>query len=343
MLLLLLAGISLAIYAKGQVYDPGLFRVDLSLLSKQGPPEPHSVEAQPNHPVPEAGPTPSSGGEAPAPSPSGLLDGLAPTGWKPLGSVTQFAADTLWEKIDGRAEEYLDYKFVRLTCASVANAQDSSQFIDVYVFDMGRPAQAFGVYSVERLEGLPAVALGREGYRSEASYFFWKGPYYVQILASGKGAKLAQIGYDVAGTLAKRLKDDGEPIWGLKTLPEKDRIPGTVQYFAVNAMSLDFLKDAYIALYRKGDMKVTAFLSKQPSPDAAAKTLTSYEGHMTKYGKVVGKRETDASTLITADMGGAFDVVFRRGSLIGGVSMVENRAIAEKAAMDILTGLSDKD
>jgi translation initiation factor IF-3 len=64
---------------------------------------------------------------------------------------------------------------------------------------------------------------------------------------------------------------------------------------------------------------------------------------MKRYGKVVEKRETDVYTLITADMGGAFDVVFREGSLIGGVSMVESQSIAEKAALDLLAVLRDKD
>jgi hypothetical protein len=286
---------------------------------------------------------PSLGAGAQPPSSSGPLDDLAPPGWKPLENVTHFTAATLYEKIDGRAEEYLDYKLVSLTCVSLVNAKDSKQFIDIYLYDMGQPAQAFGVFSVERTEGLPAVTLGREGYRAEASYFFWKGRYYVQVLASGKGASLEQVGLNVARALEKRLKDNGEPLWGLKALPEKDRIPGTIQYFAKDAMSLDFMKETYIALYRKGEVKVTAFLSKQPSRDAAAKTLTSYESHMKRYGKSVEKREADAYTMITADMGGAFDVVFRKGNLIGGVSMVEDLSVAEKAALDILAGLRDKE
>jgi len=260
-----------------------------------------------------------------------------------MGNVSQFTAATLFEKIDGRAEQYLDYKFQGLTCVSLVNEQDKSQFIDIYVFDMGKPAQAFGVFSVERSEGLPTVALGREGYRAEASYFFWKGRYYVQVLASNKGTKLAQVGLNVAGTLEKRLKDDGEPIWGLTALPETDRIPGTVQYFMTDAMSLDFMKDTYVAQYRKGGAKVMAFVSKQPSPDAAAKTLTSYEAYLTKFGKVIGKQETDIYTSVTGDMGGTFDVVFRKGRLIGGVSMVESQSIAEKAAMDLMAFLRDKD
>jgi len=306
MLLLLIAGIGIAIYAKGKIYDPGLFRLDQFALSNT-----RSVGAQPDRLVsPEdEGSKLSPVMDAPVPSPSGLLDGLAPAGWKTLGDVSQFTADTLYEKIDGRAEQYLDYKFVRLTCVSLVNEQDKSQFIDIYVFDMGKPAQAFGVFSVERSEGLPAVALGREGYRAEASYFFWKGRYYVQVLASNKGTKLAQVGLNVAGILEKRLKDDGEPIWGLTALPEKDRIPGTVQYFVTDAMSLDFMKDTYIAQYRKGGAKVMAFLSKQPSPDAAVKTLTSYEAYLKNYGKVIGKQETDVYTLVTGDMGDRKSVV----------------------------------
>ena len=343
MLLLLLAGIGAAIYAKGQIYDRGLYRPELTALSKQRPTEAQPVGSRTEQPAFAGGQLPPPGAGAQPPSSSGPLDNLAPPGWKLLENATHFTAATLYEKIDGRAEEYLDYKLVSLTCLSLVNAQDSKQFIDIYLYDMGQPAQAFGVFSVERTEGLPAVTLGREGYRAEASYFFWKGRYYVQVLASGKGAAIAQVGLNVAHTLEKRLKDNDEALWGFKALPEKDRIPGTVQYFATDAMSLDFMKETYIALYRKGDAKVTAFLSKQPSRDAAAKTLTSYESHMKRYGKVVEKRETDAYTLITGDMGGAFDVVFRKGNLIGGVSMVENLSAAEKAALDILAGLRDRE
>ena len=83
---------------------------------------------------------------------------------------------------------------------------------------------------------------------------------------SDKGTKLAQVGLNVARTLEKRLQDDGEPIWGLTALPETDRIPGTVQYFVIDAMSLDFMKDTYIAQYRKGGAKVMAFLSRTAVP-----------------------------------------------------------------------------
>jgi len=339
--LLLIAGIGVAVYVKGQIYDLGLYRLDTHTLLLSQPVvrvAANSVDLpQENEPVKSVETT------AIATSTASPLDALAPRGWKAMGKVEQFAAASLYEKIDGRAEQYLDYKCLRLICTTLVNEQDSRQFIDVSVFDMGRPVQAFGVFSVERTEGLPAFVLGREGYRSEASYFFWKGRYYVQVIPSGKDGTIAQVSLDVAKAVEKKLIDDNEPVWGLTALPERDRIPGTVQYFVVDAMSLDFMKDTYIALYRKGDAKVMAFLSKKPSRDAAAKTLASYESYLKNFGKIMGKRETSDYTMVTGNMGGAFDVVFRKKNLIGGVSMVNDQSVAEKAAADLLTALHDKD
>jgi hypothetical protein len=62
-----------------------------------------------------------------------------------------------------------------------------------------------------------------------------------------------------------------------------------------------------------------------------------------KQKKVIGKQEINTYTLLTGDMGGVFDAVFRKGRLIGGVTMVESRSIAEKAALDLLAALHDKD
>lgn len=343
LVLVLLAAIAAGIWAKGRVYDPGLFRPELTSLTRERPAQGVPADASGQLATSSAGgAAPVAASAQPAPL-SDPLEDLAPAGWKSMEKVTHFTPDTLYEKIDGRAEEYLDYKASGLDCVSVVNVRDNKQFIDIYLYDMGKAVQAFGIFSVERTEDLPALALGREGYRSEASYFFWKGRYYVQVLASTKGSDIAEVGLTVARVLEKRLKDNGEAIWGFKALPEKDRVPGSVQYFAKDAMSLDFMKETYIALYKKGDAKVTAFVSKQPSRDAAAKTLASYEAHMNKYGKLLDARDVEGSRLLTADMGGAFDVVFSKGSLIGGVTMVEERAMAERAALDMLAGLPDKE
>jgi len=338
-LLLLLACIGAGIYAKGQRYDPRLFTLDQSALSAG-----RSEGAKPTQLVYNegTGSRTSPGIGADVPSLSGLLEGLAPPGWKTLGEVERFPAEILWQKIDGRAEQYHDYNVVSLTTLSIVNAADRNQFMDVSVFDMGRPSQAFGAFSSQRSRDTSPISLGREGYREADSYFFWKGRYYVQVIASEKGARLEQASLEVARGLEKRLPDAGEIVWGLEALPKKDLIPGTTQYYLKDALSLDFLKDTYVAMYHKGDSEVMAFLSKQPSTEIAAKTIAAYEAYMKEYGKVVGRRETDDVTMVTGDMKGIFDIIFRKENLIGGVTSVKSLSIAERGVLDLIAGLPEE-
>lgn len=341
MLLLLIAGIGAAIYLKGQRDDPSLFSLDQSLLADM---QTQTVRAQPDRLVydEEEGEVPSGASARGAEgSSSGLLDGLPPEGWKPMGSAEQFTSETLYEKINGRAEQYLAYNVAGLTCVSLVDASDESRFIDIFVYDMGNPPQAFGIYSVERSEGQPAVDLGRGGYRAESSIFFWKGRYYAQVLASELGPERQQTAQEIARKLDARLQDTGEPVWGFTALPEKDRIPGTIQYFMKDALSLDFLKNTYTARYQKGDAEITAFLSKQPSPDAAERTFSGYEAYLKAYGRVVGSRQDGGAVQITGDMGGVFDIVFQKGHMVGGVTMAADQALAEQAAADLLKTLPE--
>ena len=90
---------------------------------------------------------------------------------------------------------------------SYMNTSNNEQFIDLSVYDMGSPTNAFGVYSSERSQGKPSLNLGRTGYRSDASYFIWKGQYYVRIVASdiNKGLQNMSINLSRAYTNVTEL------------------------------------------------------------------------------------------------------------------------------------------
>jgi len=331
-LLGLIAAVGVAIYLKGQRYDPGLFALDASSLA-QTP----SSRVQAERLVEDADEGVVTTGIPETSTP--LLDGLAPAGWQPMGPVEKFTADNLYEKIDGRAEQYLAYDVVGLTCASLV--EPSGQFIDVFVYDMGRAEHAFGIFSVERAPEPPGVDLGREGYRVEASFFFWKGPYYVQVLAGG-GEVLQQVAGQIARDLADRLEDPGDELWGLNVLPAAGRVPGSVQYFKRDALSLDFLKNTYTALYLREGEEVRAFLSLHESPSAAEGTQARYLAYLEDYGEVIDRRQAEGATRIVGDLGGFFDVVFQQGPIVGGVTMAGDRAAAEKVAAGLLQHLQSR-
>jgi len=324
-LLFLIASMGVGVYVKGQHYDPNLFALDQSLLSEQAPVR-ASVKL-----VEES----DEGRLAGAPPEPGMLGELAPEGWKELSAVESFTAETLYEKINGRAEQYTAYDVVGMDF--IALASEEGQFIDVFVYDMGGVANAFGIYAIERPENAEMQPLGDRGYRAESSFFFWKGSHYAQIIASNVGEEIRAASEAVARALVERLEDGSGQVWGLEELPRENRV--SVQYFKRDALSLDFLGETYTALYRSDAGEWTAFAALHDSPEAASETLEQYLTYLREYGEVSAPRTVDGTSVFTGDFGGFFDVIFQRGNLFAGVNLVEGRALAEEGADALLRSL----
>ena len=260
---------------------------------------------------------------------------LVPNGWEIFGKVKQFTAQNLYEQIDGRAEFFLAYDIIRMTFASFTNNTNEDQFIDLSIYDMGSSTNAFGVFSCERSPGETAVRLGRKGYRSDANFFIWKGHYYIRIIASENTDEIKKIVRDLARKVTDFLVDTGDSVWGLSALPREDRVPESERYVRVDAMGLDFMKETYMAHYRKGNATVTAFLSRWDTPKAAKEVVSRNKDYTRKYGEGIDRIEQGGVESAICDMGGNFDVIFQKGRLVGGVSSVDDRKLAMQVATDL--------
>ena len=140
----------------------------------------------------------------------------------------------------------------------------------------------------------------------------------------------------MAQTVADRLPDSGESVWGLSVFPPGGRVAGSIQYFMRDALSLDFLQNTFTARYVQDGAEVTAFLSRQPSEEVAVRALEAYRAYISDYGELSDRRQTGEGRLIVGDMGGFYDVVILRGDTVGGVTMVEDRALALKFAEELM-------
>lgn len=260
---------------------------------------------------------------------------LAPKGWEIFDKVKQFTAQNLYEQINGRAEFFLAYDMIRMTFASFVNSANKGEFIDLSIYDMGTPTNAFGAFSGERSKGGSPVRLGRAAYRSGANFFFWKGRYYVRVIASEETEKLRKIVTYFAVKVSAFLGNSGGPVWGLTALPQRDLVPESVQYVKVNAMGLDFMTNTYLARYRKGKTVVRVFLSRRDSPKTARTVVARYAEYAGEYGKGIDRINQSGVKLIVCDMDGEYDVIFRKGRLVGGVSSVDDRLLAIEAAIDL--------
>lgn len=260
------------------------------------------------------------------------LSGVDVEGWE-RSLVERYVVENLYDKINGRSELYMSYGVRGMVFATYTRAGHPEDFIDVFLYDMGSVAGGFGVYSVERWGDWEAAEWGTEGYRTDTDAFFWKGAYYATVLGSSEEPMVREAQQRIAGALAEALPDSGESLWGLSVLPEKGLVPGSIQYFMVDAMSLSFMEDTFTAQYRYGDVAVTAFVAKREAESDVRATRDAFVDYMKKYGVRAEEVGEGNSVLHVADMGGGyFDVVFAEGPYVGGVTFVADRALAIEAA-----------
>ena len=311
-ILTLLAAVALSLYLAGQRYDPDLFALNPSLLPEEAQTQTVALTAS----VP---------------------------GWQQLGPTEEFTAQTLYERINGRAEQYLAYDVEGLTCISLAASDGTDAFIDVYVYDMGSPLRSFGIFSVERAPDEPVVDLGRGGYRAGASHFLWHGRYYVQVMPSDHAEPFERAALAVATQLVEGLPDAGEPVQGSHLLPAAGRVPRTERFLLRDALSLDFLANTWTAQYLYGDVEVASFVSPQTSPEEAVRVLQSYRGYLMDFGAATEYDPGAGSAGVVGDLGGYYDIVFQRGAAFAGVTMVPDLNAAQRAAADLWLHLEASD
>jgi hypothetical protein len=128
-----------------------------------------------------------------------------PPGWT-LGKLGErhletFNAENLFEKIDGRAESFIDYSVRGMAYADFHPTGDESADVQVYIFEMGNTLKAMGKYAAEKPEELKMLPIGSEGYAAAGSTIFYSGSYYTQVVATSDAPKFA----DFALELARRI------------------------------------------------------------------------------------------------------------------------------------------
>ncbi len=186
------------------------------------------ASAAPLAPAPVAAAAPSSGLSPPeidaelaaAPEPQRKLAGMLPlAGLPPEWTVGKpgdhhletFNADNLYEKIDGRAESFIQYGVKGMAYTFYHPTGDPSNELQLYVFEMADSLKALGKYGSEKPEEFQTVSVGDAGYSSAGSLLFYTGRYYTQIVSTKDDPKFAAFALDLAKRVANLQKGGGAP------------------------------------------------------------------------------------------------------------------------------------
>lgn len=271
-----------------------------------------------------------------------LLADLAPEGWK-QGPIEHYNVANLYSKINGRSELYMEYDVRGLSWTTFSKADESGVFLDLFIYDMRTPTNAFGIYSVEREPGQESAPFGREAYKTGSNYYFWKGGHYGYINASTNSEEISEAGNAILAKLVDRVEDSNEPVEGLSWLPEAGLQNDTIQYFKANAFSLDFMTNTFAAEYEYGETRIRAFVSLRQSADDAAAIVEKFHEYSENYSDGAETTTVDGVEIVLADWGGGYyDAAFQVGEYVAGFTNAEGRETVENAAKELISGLRAK-
>jgi len=350
----LLGGIAAAVWVAGRTFDPALYSVSTESLKsteatiegKSGTlrasvPQAAAPAVRAAEPAGAAAGSPDGYDEAAAPSvPSPAASGepLEISGATPMGPTEFYSPDTLYEKINGRAPAYLDFRVQQLRCRSFSVADSAGSYVDLYEYRMDSPVNAFGIFALERDPAGKPLDFAPDGYAGDMGFFFRQGNRYVQVIASDQKPATIALARSLAERVAKSIPADDAGLGARKRLPSAGLVPGSFEYTEDNALGQDFLKEVFQATYEHEGKKVRFFLMVA-SPEAAAKGWDSFLAFSGRYG---GKAEVLADVagakIFQAQNFGKWRFVYQRGGELGGVIDAEDPAAARAFLDQFLQG-----
>ena len=147
--------------------------------------------------------------------------------WKASGEDAVYDRKTLYDYMDGGAEVYLAFDFREVFVRKYADAAGNEIALDIY--DMGSPAEAFGMFSCDRQD--PEAGIGQGSEYGPGLLRFWRGRYFVSITVSGNEDKAEKAVLDLGKAVAPLLGPDGAPPDMIKLLPTTGLIAAKTAYF----------------------------------------------------------------------------------------------------------------
>ena len=155
---------------------------------------------------------------------------LMPTsvdGWKAVAKDGLYDRRTLYDYIDGGAEVYLSYDLREVAARRYTKPGQSPITLDM--FDMGSFQDAYGIFSFERESG--SVGVGQDSEYAAGCLRFWKGRYFVSILADRETSASRKAVMDLGKVVAAGIKTAGTRPKMLAGLPTDNLFPVETRFF----------------------------------------------------------------------------------------------------------------
>jgi hypothetical protein len=247
---------------------------------------------------------------------------------------------TLWDYINGQAAMYLDYGFQHLATAEYKSL-DGSRSTVIEIYQMKTSEHAFGIYAAERSPSDNFIEMGVQGYLGDYYLNFWKGPYYVKLIAFQPFADTKRNLMKLASAVAESIEGlQSEPEL-FNSFPERDKVPMSERFIPTNFLGQAYLKNGYRVDYEAEGKRFQAFLVRNGSPEEAQDAYAKYQDFLQSDNEQISSTSKN-DYHVTFIKGERSTIIFQYGSFIGGVVGCEDLPHAERTIEEMLPSLIGK-
>jgi len=242
------------------------------------------------------------------------------SGWEFSEPPRTYHPPTLFEYINGAAENYLSYAFQELIVANYKRAASPAS-LTMEIYEMGSDRNSFGIYSSERFPESRFLALGNEGYYEGGTLNFVIGSLYVKLLCFDCGDGDEMVLRQFAAEVEAKVKRKGRLPELLRVFPPDGLVAHSEKFILHNVLGFAFLHDGFISGYKVQDQDFDLFIIEAQDEREAEDMLKRYLEIQEKNGQTP---KTIPGGIHFKDRYAKNIYVARAGKLVLGVMRVQD-------------------
>ncbi len=266
----------------------------------------------------------------------------AVSGFTPLVPIESYGPENLSDKIDGKAELYLGAGFKEMSCRSFSLAALDGAHVEVFVFDMGSPPNAYAVFSGQRRPGSPSIPLTANAYATANALFFTQARFYLEIVADRDGDAVQNSLQAYATALLANLPAAGETKDAAALFPQEGLTRESVRLCTADAFGCEGLNNMLTGEYSLTSGKATAFIAPHDTPEQAREEARRYLDFLAANGYQKVRTPDSPGDWQALVLDNSFEMVLVQGRTLAGVHDATSLAAAQELAAKLQAVLKGK-
>ncbi|MBM4274646.1 MAG: hypothetical protein FJ134_09345 [Deltaproteobacteria bacterium] len=237
-------------------------------------------------------------------------------GFTPRAPVESFGPENLSDKINGKAELYLNAGFKEMSCRSFGSGE---AFVEVYLYDMGAASNAYAVFSGQRRPGSLGIPLTANAYATANGLFFTQGRFYVEIVADRASEGLQSSLTAFATALLANLPSEGPTKDAAALFPKEGLALDSLRLCAADTFGCEGLTNMFTGEYDLKSGKATAFIARRDTPEQAQADAKRYLDFLAANGYQKVQPPGLPGDIQAFVLDNSFEMVFVQGPTLAGV------------------------